>query len=395
MSEGSKKKSKKVKLSLSPAVYKEYMEAPHAPPLSEPIPFLEGKLNNVKLYFRQVPDGFEDWTTGKAVHTAFPPIKGGSTNHVPQALIQDCKTDQDKLVVISWWRFLPKEEQQAQYEALKRIYAAPKKDNRKLPPDFWEKLKEREEKRAQPKVPKEQPIDPTGNDFYVYPRGPDGKPLPRTKPVRPRQQACRGWKGESFDKLFQGCFVEAMKNVTMVGGAKVPDTIPVIESVARTKNFNDLHFVKEGDDFVLRSVGCTKKRTEDKKSQFCESCSAVMNVVSQAKRNRSSNDSVEAKQKQQITKLKSDLKSALRREKRLREKLGAPHMSKNKSALESVAATAGHMGMLPEHAGMMEESPAKRARMGGSPQRAPMPMAYANQNHNFGFYGGHHGGNRM
>jgi len=293
------------------------MEVPVVPPLSRPIPFLHGKLSQVKQYYRHVPDGFTEWTNGAAVHQTFPPPRGCSKLQIPQCILQDAHTNQDKLTVLSWWRFLTKEEQRVQNEGMKRIYATPKVNNRKLPHDFWKKMEEHERNRGRRKAKDlVGPIDPTGNDFYVH----RGK---KKEEPKPKDTSCGGWRGEKFEKLFQACFLEAAKDVSMVGSAKIFETIPVSESVTRSKYAKDVVFLREGDDYVLRSVGCTKKREEGKQSRFCPSCQGVAPHVNHVKRNIQTAADVEAQQKAQITSLKAELKSTQRREKRLREKLNS------------------------------------------------------------------------
>ena len=260
--------------------------APVAPPLSQPIAFLEDKLSQVKLCYQYVPDGFTDWINTAAVANAFPPPKGCSGLSVPQGLLQDAQTVQDKLIVMSWWRFLSKEEQRVQNEELRKVYAVPLRSNRKLPPDFWEKIAAHENNEQQKKKPHVPSIDPTGNDFYVRRRKKEGEVVENV-----RDMTCRGWRGDKYVQLFRECYGEAIQNVTMKDGARILETIPVSESLTRSKHAKDLVFVREGDDYVLRSVGCTKKRTEGK--HLCNHCRHVMTAVAQLKSVRRRGSKVE------------------------------------------------------------------------------------------------------
>lgn len=288
--------------------------APMAPPLSQPIDFLNGKLTHVKLYYSQVPEGFTAWTNNSAVQKAFPPPRGYSTLQMPQCILQDAVTDQDKLTVLSWWRFLTKEEQKSQLEEMKRVYATPRMSNRKLPADFWEKIREKISK--PPANKKREPVDPTGNDFYVRRAK---KKEREANPPSPKDMSCKGWSGEKYDGLFQACYAEATKNVSMKDGAKPLDSVPVSESVTRSKHSTEIVFVRDGDDYVLRSTGCTRTRKEA--SKLCESCQGATSVVGHLKKQAEKSGEVETKLKEQLSALKKELKATQRREKRLREKL--------------------------------------------------------------------------
>lgn len=229
--------------------------------------------------------------------------------------------------------------------------------NRKLPADFWEKIQERIAKPPANKK-REIPVDPTGNDFYVRRAK---KKEQEANPPPPKDMSCKGWRGEKYDGLFRACYAEATKTVAMKDGAKSLDSVPVSESITRSKHSKQIVFVREGDDYVLRSTGCTRTRKE--KSKLCESCQGATTVVGHLRKQTERSVEMETKLKEQLAAVKKELKSTQRREKRLREKL-------SKDSSDSAS---------------LEPTPKKPRASELSPKSSPrLPMAsVAHENHGY------------
>lgn len=290
------------------------------PPLSMEIPFLTDKLagNKIPFFFRHSPEDV-DWDDATSIKSTYPPLQGYGEYRPPLCLLQDAATPQDKLIVVNWWRFLHKEQQKQAHEELRNIYAAPKFSNRLLPPDFWERMKQYDTKRMR-KLPQPK----------------KAIPIPTDRPLSPRVYLCRGWKGAKYDPLFRPCLMaEITKSRSSMQGSGTgwPESIPIPESISKSKYAADLHFVLEnnGDDYVFRSRSCKKvvappKKPTDNVRFLCESCNKWCALVAELRVKPIRNPAVAdlnvviEKQKAEIRQLKCQIKNSLRREERRKQR---------------------------------------------------------------------------
>lgn len=302
-----------------------FRELPRVPPLSVEIPYITKKLEFVPFFFRD-PPGDLDWGDSNAVRTKYPPLKGYGRLRPPYCLMLDAATDQDKLVIINWWRLKKHEHQKQELEDLRAVYATPHASNRPVPDDYWDRMKKSDERRLglppklEPKIVKSTPKVDT--------------------PLVPRVFLCRGWKAEKYNPLFRPCLMAevAKTRSTMKGSAAaMPDRIPIPESISKSKYAVDVHFMREGDDYVLRSRECKKVASPPRKSKdgngrdgivrfLCDSCSKSCSLVADLRvkpiKNPHVNDLniVIDKQKAEIRQLKLQIKNALRREERRKQR---------------------------------------------------------------------------
>ena len=293
---------------------------PLVPPLSKPISYLSYKLDQTRFFFTEIPPDL-DWDSHTSIKETFVPFYGYGDWQVPTCLLLDAATPQDKLVILNWWMFMTKQEQKIEYEALWHVYAAPRQSNRRLPPEYFHKMKLLDLKRRGIGL-KEPPDTAAEQSAEAVAK------VPVKTPPKQRDRTCRGWTGEKYDALFQRCFLEAMtkSRATMAGAARpLDDTIEIPESVSKATGVKDLHFIKEGDDFVLRAIKCTKlipEKLEKKVTprRYCEFCNQQCTLVStmrkhHEKKYKSSADLIEEKNKE-MKQLKTQLKNISRRESR-------------------------------------------------------------------------------
>ncbi len=77
-----------------------------------------------KLHYSDVPANL-DWNDPNAVHEAYPPLKNCAPRQVPLCLILEASSDEEKLVVVNWWRYLNTLQQPQVFQELRRFYRAP------------------------------------------------------------------------------------------------------------------------------------------------------------------------------------------------------------------------------------------------------------------------------
>jgi hypothetical protein len=273
---------------------------PIAPPLSQPIDYLSDKLKDVKMFFTNVPDNADfDWDSQACLKASFKPFADLGDLGVPVCLLQDAITVQDKLIVVNWWRWLTKDEQVKHLEQLRDVYATPKVSNRRLPADYWEKIA-RYNKSLQPKPP------------------------PTPAPAK-RDFKCPGWTGNKYNEIFQRSFKAFAGNLTLEGGAKLIASVPVSSEVSQAKGAKDLEFRAEGDNYVLRSKQCNG-RMEEKFTvgSRCIHCSehrnALVGIVTRIG-NWKSTEQLLQESREEMRKVKHDMRNLQRREARARERL--------------------------------------------------------------------------
>ena len=163
---------------------------PSLPPLSKPIPYLEGKLtSDCKCYYfrEQHPD--TDWKDNQSIKELYKPFSHLGNRVLPACLLMDAANDQDRLILLNWWRFKTQEEQRAIIKDLSNTYAYPTRDNRLLPPDYWERIKQSQENHAA-RMAKEAAAAAAP------------PPSPAEK-ITPRPISCQGWRGEKYQQIFQ------------------------------------------------------------------------------------------------------------------------------------------------------------------------------------------------
>lgn len=77
-----------------------------------------------KMHYTEVPADL-DWNDPNAVHEAYPPLKNCAPRQVPLCLILEASSDEEKLVVVNWWRYLNTLQQPQVFQELRRFYRAP------------------------------------------------------------------------------------------------------------------------------------------------------------------------------------------------------------------------------------------------------------------------------
>ena len=113
------------------------------------IPYLDGKVDGVEMFYRSVPEDVADfdWMDVSRLQTIFParviPTNGRKlgARQIPLALLIDAKTEHDKLVVVNWWRGMTSAEQAEESKSLRAVYRAPTRSNDLLPSTFFDELK--------------------------------------------------------------------------------------------------------------------------------------------------------------------------------------------------------------------------------------------------------------
>eukprot|EP00978_Attheya_sp_CCMP212_P019490 scaffold54696_cov60-Attheya_sp.AAC.1 len=100
-------------------------------PLTTEIPFLRGKImeNSVVKYFSHIPDEV-CWDNRIGLQHHFKPILGKGVRQIPLALLQDARTDEDRLAIMNWWRGMSVEEQKESFTELKAHYISPSMSNK-------------------------------------------------------------------------------------------------------------------------------------------------------------------------------------------------------------------------------------------------------------------------
>jgi hypothetical protein len=76
------------------------------------------------IHYTEVPANL-DWNDPNAVHEAYPPLKNCAPRQVPLCLILEASSDEEKLVVVNWWRYLNTLQQPQVFQELRRFYRAP------------------------------------------------------------------------------------------------------------------------------------------------------------------------------------------------------------------------------------------------------------------------------
>jgi hypothetical protein len=77
-----------------------------------------------KIHYDVVPPDL-DWNDPNAVHEAYPPLKNCAPRHVPLCLLLEGSSEDEKLVVVNWWRYLNTLQQPQVFQELRRFYRAP------------------------------------------------------------------------------------------------------------------------------------------------------------------------------------------------------------------------------------------------------------------------------
>ncbi|KAG7356866.1 hypothetical protein IV203_001553 [Nitzschia inconspicua] len=96
-------------------------------------------------YFGSIPSEV-DWNNSASVNKVFPPLLIHSTRDVPLCLLLEAETDEERLVVVNWWRYLDSIQQPKAFQELRRYYRAPakSKDYMRELQDVHDKRKERQ-----------------------------------------------------------------------------------------------------------------------------------------------------------------------------------------------------------------------------------------------------------
>jgi hypothetical protein len=158
---------------------------------------------------------------------------------------------------------------------------------------------------------------------------------------------CRGWtKTEKYGALFEQCFIAAIKGVSMIGSAEVFETIEIPEIVSKAKSAREMHFIKEGEDYVLRAKDCSKHLAPNLLEKkwghgLCDNCQTHTTFVYHIRSSsvKKTDMFIVDKQQKEIKRLKNQLRNALRRErthKKQKDQNASPN-KRQKVAAESLA----------------------------------------------------------
>lgn len=104
--------------------------------LSQPVPFLQDKLQQVKAVYTSIPPGL-DLSDAKQLQQTFPNVSTGR-RPIPLCLLLDAPTASDQLTVINYWQGLSKQKQATAMEQLKHYYSNPMASNVRLNPNYIE-----------------------------------------------------------------------------------------------------------------------------------------------------------------------------------------------------------------------------------------------------------------
>jgi hypothetical protein len=291
---------------------------PDLPPLSRPIQYLEddGKLKTGKHFFTAV-EPETDWNDAGSLKRLYKPFSHLGSRAVPACLLLSAATGRDKLIVLNWWRFQSTEEQKRHLTELGKIYAYPRQSNRLLPPDYWEKIASYKPKpKAAPLEARKPPPPPPGGDEQQ-----------QSPPLLERAQKCRGWSGGKYEPILRSSVRHLGDTISMKQG---PNLLSTSIPVSFSKTGADLHFVVEGDEYVLRSRQCTGtveltvkegKTPSFFSKKLCPACRACSDKVCDMLMKISEKQAKQELRQEAAEKAKSDLRKALKREQTLRSRL--------------------------------------------------------------------------
>lgn len=101
--------------------------------------------NMTKLKYASVPEDL-DWSDSVALDRSFPQFLDHASRDVPVCLLLEAETNEERLVVVNWWRYLDSIQQPKAFQELRRYYRAPtkSKDPMRELQEVHDKRKERQ-----------------------------------------------------------------------------------------------------------------------------------------------------------------------------------------------------------------------------------------------------------
>jgi hypothetical protein len=103
--------------------------------LTERVDFFrrEAPLSQItKLYYTTIPSSVK-WEDTTSVQRVFPPIPQCNKQCVPLCLIEETTTDEERLVVVNWWRYITTLQVPHVLADLRKYYKSPMQSSEKLP----------------------------------------------------------------------------------------------------------------------------------------------------------------------------------------------------------------------------------------------------------------------
>jgi hypothetical protein len=84
------------------------------------------------LHYNDVPPTTVDWGDPSSIDRSFPPLRRYGKFVIPSCLLLEVRTEEEKLVVINYWRSLRQEQQREVKDSIRRYYVRPSISNERM-----------------------------------------------------------------------------------------------------------------------------------------------------------------------------------------------------------------------------------------------------------------------